>query len=195
MRLITNPVPNSKNEISFNRATVAAIEAKQSLFQAYQKNKLELLQKGAHGESTAGERAPASLTNITHLLAYGHYSEFHNEKWSVTPPDQSMPISVVAHPNDMMGSLPKSTVLWSPALPTSPSIPLPKRAASNARQAVKCAQGTIDFDEYSRLLTTLLPPPDELFDDGSLSSSLWGEEEFQDADDCSVLSMELGLSG
>ncbi|KAL7486077.1 hypothetical protein ACHAW6_011689 [Cyclotella cf. meneghiniana] len=184
---ISNPVPNNKNEISFNHATVAAREAKQSLFQAYQKNKLELLQKEAQVEFT-----PAPFANAAPLLAYGHYGAYADEKWIATPPAQPMPISVVAHPNDMMGSLPKSPTLWSPALSAGASVPVPKSAASNARQAVKCAQDPIDFGEYSGLLSTLLPPPDELFDDGSLSSSLWDEEEFQDADD---LSMELGLTG
>eukprot|EP00804_Cyclotella_cryptica_P030563 CCRYP_014835-RA/>CCRYP_014835-RA protein AED:0.20 eAED:0.20 QI:0/-1/0/1/-1/1/1/0/531 len=192
---ISNSVPNPKNEATFSRATVAAREAKHSLFQAYQKNKLELLQKEGHSESASGAKVPVPLANPTSFLACGQYGAYDCKKWFVAPPDQSMPVSVVAQTNDIMTSLPKSPMLWSPALAASPSIPLPKRAASKPRQSVKCAEAPIDLDEYSRLLSTLLPPSNELFDDGSLTSSLWDEEEFQDADDCSILSMELGLTG
>jgi hypothetical protein len=77
------------------------------------------------------------------------------------------PVAVTTHPGD---------TFQTPVIVTNPILPVAKR--SNEQQGIPLPSSI-----------------DELFDDGSDCSLLCDEDELKDADDCSMLSVELGLVG
>jgi hypothetical protein len=177
---------NIANEI--DTVNLAAREAKQSLLEAYQKSKMELLQKELDGNKA--ESAKPTPLAAPHLPLFGNNTYDFGKEMVWKPPEQSIPISVVAHPNDSVQTSP----VCVPTTVLNPIIPISKQVVINEQHLVERPPDS-KFDEYCRILSTTLPPPDELFDDGSASSSLCDEEELHDSDDCSMLSVELGLIG
>ena len=194
---------NNKNDaVNTNQATaVAAQEAKQSLLQAYQQSQLNLLLKQQMINNTNRNNSCKDNSNYSFsvpkqpqqtpasLPVHRHYPTAQegpdNSKSGVA--SLAIPISVVAHPDDGTHPPPPPFQLQQEQQPISPN-PIMQLAKPD---------GIIN-NNSPRQPPSAIPLPtsiDELFDDGSVCSELCDEEELKDADDCSLLSVELGLAG
>lgn len=157
----SNPSINGGN-MNTNQATVAAQEAKQSLFQAYQQSQLDLLRNDMNRSSRiAYQTRPAFGVPLNENGTLQYKKEMDRITTHV---------SVVTHPDD--GLKADTSPLLAPVVATDPLLP-----GENEKP---------------------IPLPSsiaELFDEGSVCSLLCDEDELKDADDCSMLSVELGLVG
>ena len=188
---------SKNNGVNTNQATViAAQEAKKSLLQAYQQSQFNLLlqqqminngkrkNEDSCSHNLFGAKQPRHIP--ANMAVYHHFQKTKDspENFEHGLTSVEVPISVVADP-EHVDHLPLSQLQQLHEHQPIPTTPLASQHA------------VIKNKPHKRSLSAIPLPKsiDELFNDGSVCSELCDEDELKDADDCSLLSVELGLAG